>query len=272
MSNGGKYVQVDNGTELFVQDVGEGEPLIFVPGFTFTTEVFEKQLEYYAKTNRVVVIDPRSHGRSTVSLHGNDYVTHGKDLGTVLQKLDIINPTIVGWSFGCFTVWEYGKQFGYDQIKAAIFVDMPPKSLSINEKDWTEGALDDIASIYNNFLIHSKGQRTFIKDYIQSVMIQRDLNEVELTWLIEQSLKTPYYVAGNLFASGMFADYRSEAKAFNEQVKTLTVIAEHWADIAVPYIEKLTPRTTIEVLGGHMMFWEHSEKFNQILDRFLSRC
>ena len=25
----------------------------------------------------------------------------------------------------------------------------------------------------------------------------------------------------------------------------------------------------MEVLGGHMMFWEHSEKFNEIIDQFL---
>jgi hypothetical protein len=25
-----------------------------------------------------------------------------------------------------------------------------------------------------------------------------------------------------------------------------------------------------QVLGGHMMFWEHADKFNQILDDFLA--
>lgn len=271
MVKGGTYIQVDNGTELFVQDVGSGEPIVFVPGFTFTTEVFEKQIAYYSKTNRVIVVDPRSHGRSTVVSHGNDYVTHGTDLGMVIRALDLQNPTIVGWSFGCFTVWEYGKQFGYDHIKSAIFIDMPPKSLSTQNEDWVEGPLDDIASIYNNFLVNSKGQRAFIEDYIQSVMIQRELKEEELTWLVEQSLRTPYYIAGNLFASGMFADYREEAKSFHKNVDTLTVIAEHWSDVAVAYTKKLTPETKVEVLGGHMMFWEHSEPFHTIMDSFLKQ-
>lgn len=72
----------------------------------------------------MIVIDPRSHGRSTKSIHGNDYVTHGKDLAVVLGVLDVQNPTLVGWSFGCLTVWEYLKQNGAEQIKSIVLVDI----------------------------------------------------------------------------------------------------------------------------------------------------
>ncbi|WP_026691479.1 alpha/beta fold hydrolase [Alteribacter aurantiacus] len=265
------YIKVDSGVELFVQEAGQGEPIVFIPGFTFTTEVFEKQVTHFAKTNRVIVVDPRSHGRSTVVLHGNDYVTHGTDLHEVLEALDVKQATLVGWSFGCLTAWEYVKQQGFDKVKAMIFVDMPPKSLSTKTEDWAEGALDDIAGIYNAYLLDSKGQREFIASYIYQVMIQRELKPEELTWLVEQSLKTPFYIAGNLFASGMFADYREEAKQASEAVPTLNIVAEHWSKTAVAYSNRLTPKTKVEVLGGHMMFWEHSEKFNEVVERFMNK-
>lgn len=267
--NEGKYIEVDSGVELFVQDVGEGEPIVFIPGFTFTTEVFIKQVEYFSKTNRVIVIDPRSHGKSTITPHGNDYVTHGSDLASVLQALDVKNATLVGWSFGCFTVWEYLKQNGSENIKSIILVDMPPKSLSVNDEEWVEGKLDDIAAIYNGYLRNPTGHREFITSYITQVMVQRDLEKEELTWLVDQSLKTPYYIAGNLFASGMFSDYREEAKKASKAVPTLTIVAEHWADIAVKYTEQLTPESQVKILGGHMMFWEHSVMFNAIVKDFL---
>ncbi|WP_409972059.1 alpha/beta fold hydrolase [Bacillus sp. Bva_UNVM-123] len=266
----GKYIEVDSGVELFVQEIGSGEPLIFIPGFTFTTEVFSKQIEYFSKTHRVIVIDPRSHGRSTMSIHGNDYVTHGSDLASVLQALNATNVTLVGWSFGCLTVWEYIKQNGFEHVKSLILVDMPPKSLTVNDGEWAEGTLDNIAAIYNTYLRNSSGQREFITNYITQVMVQRKLETEELTWLVEQSLKTPYYIASNLFASGMFSDYREEAKQASGTVPILTVVAEHWADLAIRYTKQLTTQSKVEVLGGHMMFWEHSEKFNEIVDRFLS--
>lgn len=266
---GGKYLEVDSGVELYVQDVGEGEPLVFIPGFTFTTEVFEKQVAYFSKHFRVIVVDPRSHGRSTITVHGNDYVTHGTDLHKVLEQLKLTHVTLVGWSFGCLTAWEYYKQFGSERIKSVVFVDMPPKSLSIHTEDWVEGALDDIAAIYNTSLRTPQGQREFITAYITGVMIQRELRDEELTWLVEQSMKTPYYIAGNLFASGMFSDYREAAHQLSEELPTLAVVAEHWAETATAYSKNLSPQMKIEVLGGHMMFWEHDEKFNRILGDFI---
>ena len=100
-------------------------------------------------------------------------------------------------------------------------------------------------------------------------MVQRDLSEEELFWIIEQSLKTPYYVASNLFASGMFSNYMAEAKQIDESLPALNIIAEHWAETAVAFTQKHFPNTKTEVLGGHMMFWEHSKKFNKLVDDFI---
>ncbi|MBP1971394.1 pimeloyl-ACP methyl ester carboxylesterase [Virgibacillus natechei] len=270
-SKGGKYIEVTPGIELFIQDIGTGDPIIFIPGFTFTTEVFDKQVAYFSKENRVIVIDPRSHGRSTVTPYGNDYVTHGEDLASVVQTLNLKNVTLVGWSFGCFTIWEYIKQHGITDIKSLVLIDMPPKSLSVNEGDWVEGDLDEIAAIYNTYLRSPEGQREFFTDYSTQVMVQRELQADELNWLVDQSLKTPYYIAGNLFASGMFADYREIATSASQSVPTLTIVAEHWAETAASYIKSVYPGTKIEVLGGHMMFWEYGDKFNGIVDQFLKK-
>ena len=50
------------------------------------------------------------------------------------------------------------------------------------------------------------------------------------------------------------------------------MIAEHWQDVAVPYMQELCPNTRLHVLGGHMAFWEYPEKFNAILADFLKKC
>ena len=100
-------------------------------------------------------------------------------------------------------------------------------------------------------------------------MVQRELTDKELQWLVEQSLNTPYYIAANLFAAGMFSDYREEARRLSEAVTTLAIVAEHWQDAAKGTIAKVFPSTKVEVLGGHLMFWEYSEAFNAIMEEFL---
>lgn len=267
---GGKYIEVGPGVELFVQDVGSGSPIVLVPGWTFTTEVFSEQVAYFSKTHRVIAIDPRSHGRSTISLHGNEYVTQGEDLAKVIDALELEEVTLLGWSFGCLTIWEYIRAYGLDKVKSTVFVDLSPKPLSLDhERDWVEGPLDEIAGAFTSLLRNPQGQRAFITDYANEVMVQRNLEPDELRWIVEQSLKTPYYIASNLFAAGMFSDYREEAKRVIESVPTLTIAAEHWGEAARSFMQAISPEAKIEILGGHLMFWEHSVKFNKIVEDFL---
>lgn len=265
----GQYIEIEPGVEIYYEAYGEGSPLIFIPGWTFTTELFEHQLTHFAKSYRVIALDPRSHGRSTVTLHGNNYVTHGTDLAKFIKALGLKNVVLVGWSFGCLTLWEYIRQEGLTNVKEVICIDLSPKPLSTFDGDWVEGPLDEIAAAYNTYLASPQGQREFVAYYATEVMVQRDLTPEELFWIIEQSLKTPYYIASNLFASGMFSDYLAEAKQVDEAIPALYIIAEHWANTAVPFIQKHLPKTKTVVLGGHMMFWEHPAQFNQILDEFL---
>ncbi|MGI2293726.1 alpha/beta fold hydrolase [Paenibacillus sp. GXUN7292] len=266
----GQYIQMDSGVELFIQDIGSGEPILFIPGWTFTGEVFEHQLAHYSKTNRVIAVDPRSQGKSSIALHGNNYVTHGSDIGKLIKALQLDKVTMVGWSFGCLAVWEYIRQYGLDKVKAVVQIDLSPKPLSTNhEEDWVEGPLDDIAGAYSLYTQDAARQREFVEAYVTGVMIQREVEPQELNWLVSQSMNTPHYIAANLFASGMFSDYREEAKLASEAVPTLAIAAEHWGDTAKAFMNRIAPNTEVVIFGGHLMFWEHAEKFNQTLDQFL---
>lgn len=266
----GKYIEVEAGVELFVRDAGEGEVLVFVPGWTFTGEVFEKQIDYFKTTNRVIVVDPRSQGRSTVTLHGNNYTTHGTDLKKVLDSLEISDFTLIGWSFGYLTVLEYVRQYGLEGVRAVVDIDLSPKPLSNNhETDWVEGPLDDIAATYTQFMQSASFQREFVSIYVNEVMVQREVQPEELDWFIAQSLNTPTAIAANLFASGMFANYLDEAKLIADKIPSYAVVAEHWSDVAIAFLQQITPQTQTRALGGHAMFWEHAEQFNQILEAWL---
>ncbi len=271
MIEGGRYVEVEPGVELFVQDVGQGEPIVFIPGWTFTTEVFEKQVEYFRQTHRVIVIDPRSQGRSTTVLHGNNYITHGSDLAKIMNALDLDAVTLAGWSFGALAAWEYVRQHGTNRIKAFISIDLSPKPLSVkHEEDWVEGPLDEIGGAFNLYTKDAAGQREFIASYVQNVMFQKEATPDEVNWLTELSLRTPYYIAANLFAAGMFSDYREEARLISESVPTLAVVAEHWAETATAYVKRIAPQSAVETIGGHLMFWEYAEAFNSIVESFLT--
>lgn len=65
------FVTVAPGVELFYQEKGEGLPLLFIPGWTFSSEIFVRQFEGLARDHRVIALDPRSQGKSCLSYRSN---------------------------------------------------------------------------------------------------------------------------------------------------------------------------------------------------------
>lgn len=268
--NPGASFEVEPGVEIYYETRGEGPPLLFIPGWTFTTEVFTHQQAHFSEDYQVVTYDHRSVGRSTVTPHGNNYVTHGADLAKLIDMLALKDIVLIGWSFGCLDAWSYIKQEGLDKVKAMVAIDLSPTPLSTQEGDWVEGPLEEIRVFYNEFLQSPQGYRDFVTAYITEVMIQRELSDQELFWLVDQAQKTPYWIAAALFASGAFTDHMAEAKLVDESIPSAYVIAEHWAETAEPFVRAHLPNTATHVLGGHMMFWEHPDRFNAILEDFLA--
>ena len=151
------YVQVAPLVELHYVEKGAGQPILFIPGLTFSSEIFESQIDYFSKTNRVIAIDPRGQGTSTKTVHGNDYATHGKDLAKLIEILDLKDLILVGWSTGNLEVWSYISQFGKKRVKAVVTIDMSPVPLSIDPSCWVEGSLDELRTAASEILISPKG-------------------------------------------------------------------------------------------------------------------
>jgi non-heme chloroperoxidase len=94
------YIEVDTDVRLFVQDVGSGPPVVLVAGFGMNHEVWDRQVRVLADRHRVLCVDQRGHGRSDAPLGGYEVERLALDLGTVLERLDVEDCTLVGWSFG----------------------------------------------------------------------------------------------------------------------------------------------------------------------------
>ncbi len=262
-------VTVGTRVELSYIDRGTGQPIIFIPGWTFTKEVFEKQIPFLSQSYRVIAYDPRGQGQSTNTAIGNDYTTHGEDLAALIDALSIKNPILVGWSAGAHTAWAYTKLRGAASIAALVTIDVPPKCLSHDEDAWVSGSLDEISAVHTVYLRDAKGQASFIKRYAETAMIERNLQPEELAWLLAQSATTKPLIAAQLFASFMFGDHTAEAINVARTCPTLYYLSQGSAKKALPVIKRLLPETRYVMFGGHMMFWEHAEAFNLVLDEFI---
>lgn len=264
----GSFFEVEPGVELYYESTGDGDPLIFIPGWTFTTEVFDHQVAHFAKSHRVVSFDPRSQGRSTVTVHGNDYTTQSADLCKLIDHLNLSDAVIVGWSYGCLPIWGLVKLRGTRSLKGLVFIDMPPAPITGRDDDWVEMSVADARQFYQS-LTTSSGHRATVTAYANEAMVQRKLSEQELTWIVEQSTSCPHWAAAAYCAAGMFSDYLPEAQEVDRTLPSLFILAEASTESARPYLDTHLPNAQLETLGRHFMFWEHAKEFNVILGTYL---
>jgi hypothetical protein len=55
------------------------------------------------------------------------------------------------------------------------------------------------------------------------------------------------------------SNYLETAKDVGSTMPSLMFIAEHWQDIAKPFVETQLPGYNTYVMGGHLMFYEYPE-------------
>ena len=266
-----KYFRVAPGIELHYLEKGEGRPLVFIPGLTFAGEIFKAQLEYFSGNYRVIAIDPRGQGLSAKTVDGNDYMTHGRDLAALMDGLGLDGAVLVGWSTGNLEVWSYIRQFGKEKLRGAVTIDMSPLPLSADPRWWTEGTMEELSEVATQYLTSPEGSRAFFSDYATGVMIQHEMEPAELEYLLDISGRTPYWVCKALFCDAIFSNFLETAREVGAGMPSLMFIAEHWADVARPFVEQQLPGYEIQVMGGHLMFYEYPEKWNGLLEEFLNR-
>ena len=266
-----KYFDIGNGVELHYLEKGEGKPLVFIPGLTFSGEIFKGQLEYFSKNYRVIAIDPRGQGFSAKPVDGNDYITHGRDLAALIEGLGLSDAVVIGWSTGNLDAWSYVEQYGTDKLRGVVTIDMSPLPLSPDPAWWTEGTMDELSEVATKVLRTSEGTRAFFSDYATGIMIQHEMEPEELEYILDMSARTPYWICKALFCDAIYSNYLETAKKLGASFPSLMFIAEHWADVAKPFVETQLPGYETYVMGGHLMFYEYPEKWNAVLEEFLKK-
>jgi 3-oxoadipate enol-lactonase len=89
-----------NGAELYYEVHGEGEPLLLHPGFGCTVEIYWANTPELARHFRVIVLDPRGAGRSSIGDPTATPKTFADDAAAVLDAEGVDAAHVFGTSFG----------------------------------------------------------------------------------------------------------------------------------------------------------------------------
>jgi non-heme chloroperoxidase len=121
------YFSTSDGTEIFYNDWGTGQPIVFSHGWPLSADAFEDQMHFLASHGyRCIAHDRRGHGRSSQPFHGNDMDTYADDLAALTAKLDLKDAVHVGHSTGGGEVTRYIGRHGTSRVAKAVLIGAVP--------------------------------------------------------------------------------------------------------------------------------------------------
>lgn len=105
------HIRSFDGTEIYYEVRGEGDPIVFVYGIACLMNHFHHQIEHFSKTHQVITFDLRGHNRSQIpkDLKQMTVYAMAQDLLMLVEELQIKRAHFVGHSFGVPVLIEFSK-------------------------------------------------------------------------------------------------------------------------------------------------------------------
>ncbi len=108
-----KKIPSFDGTEIYYETRGGGDPIVFVYGIACLMNHWHHQIKYFSRFNQVICFDLRGHHHSYPVTDKNNLniASTAKDIESILDDLKIKNAHFVGHSFGAPVIFSAYEQF-----------------------------------------------------------------------------------------------------------------------------------------------------------------
>lgn len=106
---------------LFYDDIGQGDAIVWLHGFTLDHRMWRPQIEFFAPDYRLILPDARGHGRSGVTPSGYSRADRVEDLRVLIDALRIERFHLVGLSMGGSTAVGFALKY-QDRLRSLALV------------------------------------------------------------------------------------------------------------------------------------------------------
>lgn len=112
-----------DGVEISFDQQGKGKPaLIFVHGWSNNRSVWDSQMAHFSEKYRVIAVDLPGFGESSNNRTNWTMASFGEDVAAVIEKLNLKQVVLVGFSMGAYVSIETAKK-APENIIGLVLID-----------------------------------------------------------------------------------------------------------------------------------------------------
>lgn len=262
-------VPVAAGVNIHYVEAGDPQAavtLLFVPGWATSSTIWRDQMAAFAGSARVVSIDPRSQGDSTVTPRSNTPEQRAKDLREVMRRLSLGPVVLVGWSQGVQDVAAYAAAFEGEGVSRYVLVDAAVgagAAAALSRPAELQATLERTALYQQHPAEYLRG--------MMNAIIRSPEGRARIDDYVAVGLRTPPDLGISMLLMDFIAiDRRPALAKFNRP--TLVIAAADSSDVqAQRAMAQAIQGARFEVIdnAGHAVFLDQPQRFRALLADFI---
>jgi non-heme chloroperoxidase len=268
-----EYIETEPNVRLHITDAGHGRPIVLIHGWPLSDEMFEYQYNDLISNNfRVIGITLRGFGKSDKPYGAYDYDVHALDIKNILNKLEIEDAVMGGFSMGGAIAVRYvSVDDGAHVSKLGLFGAAAPVWTQRDDFPYNlpKSAVDELIEL--NYQDRPKLLSNFAKIFSAT---ETSLNEGIGSWLNGIGLSASSHATAQCLIALRDTDLRDDLA----KIKIPTLIMHGRKDKICSFdlAEQMKAMITNSQLiafekSGHSLFLEETRKFNSELIRFAKK-
>lgn len=268
------FFKTSDGAHIFFNDMGEGIPIIMIPGFLCTTKFFEKNAEVLSLKHRVILMDPRGQGNSSKTLAGNTLKRHAQDVKELIEHLQLDRVILAGWSLSASTVVLYADLYREAHLAGIALIDGTLYPFSDYSWNRHRGKGYNIDKWMENYMLLYYDQKAFFDRFLSRISGQCAMDSETRAWIKEECMKTMPWNAMELHYDFCHTDNYSCLKNLSVPIALFGGDSEAYGlDMLDAYAKEIQGYCEIHKFykSGHLMFLYEAEKFNDCFMNFAEK-
>jgi pimeloyl-ACP methyl ester carboxylesterase len=268
-----EYIKVETNVSLHITDAGEGKPIVLIHGWPLSDEMFEYQYNDLVNKNfRVIGITLRGFGKSDKPFGPYHYDVHALDIKRVLDKLDISDATLLGFSMGGAIAVRFVSAYNENQVSKLVLAASAVPIWTQREDfpyNLPTKAVDDLIKL--NYQDRPKLLSNFAKIFSAT---ETSLNEGIGNWLKGIGLSASSHATAECLVALRDTDLRADLEKIT--IPTLILHGKNDKICSFDLAEQMKAGIKGSHLvafqkSGHSLFLEETKKFNTELIKFTEK-